>query len=351
PGETYHQPKLSSEASNSEALSSYQVNPLVPDHFHQLVQSLSQQVLSLHGIVHLWSLGQPDPLQPDPSQPDQVQQNPSQDFGCGSTLHLLQALVKTRLSPKLWLVTQGSQAVAGTAPTCPQQAPLWGLGRVIALEHPEFNCRCIDLESQVSPFTNSQASSNETQRALANQQLWSQQLVTELLSADGENQIAYRQQSRYVSRLETITPFEQAPLSGNQTVGNQVAGNQRDRAAGLRTKDLPLPASPAFQLKLTDYGLIDNLSLQPAQRRSPGPHEVEINVAAAGLNFRDVLNVLGLLKEYYAEHLGITEANQLTFGFECAGTIVAKGEQVDRLQVGDPVIATMLSDGASQFVT
>ena len=86
-------------------------------------------------------------------------------------------------------------------------------------------------------------------------------------------------------------------------------------------------------------------------RQAIAPHDVEIQVAAAGLNFRDVLNALGLLKEYYAKHLGITEASQLTFGFECAGTVVAVGEEVSHLQVGDEVMATMLADGVSRFVT
>jgi len=336
--------------SPSEETVSYQVNPLIPDHFHQLIQSLKQQSQPIHGVVHLWSLCQPEQSQPKRSQPKSSQpesfpQSPAQDLSCGSVLHLLQALVSARLSPDLWLVTQGSQAVESVAPTFPQQAPLWGLGRVIALEHPELSCRCIDLESPTVAA--------KTKESVANQQLWAQSLITELLSADAENQIAYRQQQRYVSRLQPATPLSPPPstVRPDQRLAGRVTGNQRDRTTNLRTKELSLPASPAFQLKLTAYGLIDNLSLQSAQRRSPSPHEVEIQVAAAGLNFRDVLNVLGLLKDYYAEHLGITDANQLTFGFECAGTVVAKGEQVNRFQVGDAVIATMLSDGASQFVT
>ena len=105
------------------------------------------------------------------------------------------------------------------------------------------------------------------------------------------------------------------------------------------------------QLKLSEYGLLDNLSWQLLQRRSPEAGEVEIQVKAVGLNFRDVLNALGLLKDYYAEHLDITSADQLTFGFECTGTIAAVGANVDRWQVGDEVMATMLLDGLSSFIT
>ncbi|NVJ05951.1 SDR family NAD(P)-dependent oxidoreductase [Myxococcus sp. AM001] len=49
--------------------------------------------------------------------------------------------------PRLFLVTQGAQ-VAGEAagPTAIAAAPLWGLGRVVAYEHPELACKRIDVE-------------------------------------------------------------------------------------------------------------------------------------------------------------------------------------------------------------
>ena len=38
----------------------------------------------------------------------------------------------------------------------------------------------------------------------------------------------------------------------------------------------------------------DNLAVTPRERRAPEPGEVEIAVQAAALNFRDVLNALGM---------------------------------------------------------
>ena len=122
-------------------------------------------------------------------------------------------------------------------------------------------------------------------------------------------------------------------------------------AAPAPSKPKSIPPGPSFQLKLTQYGLLDHLTLQTTTRHPPGPQEIEIQVAAVGLNFRDVLNVLGLLKAYYAEHLGITRADQLTFGFECSGVVTVVGDRVSHFRVGDEVIATMLTDGASRFVT
>ena len=276
----------------------YQLDPTRPKDFTRLIASLTEN--PIEGIVYL--CGSSD----------------TQYHVCESVLNLIQSLNKTQTSIPLWLVTQGVQHITAQHSaelenvgelhfSQIEQASLWGLGRVIALEHPELNCRRIDLASSL------QSTASDVD-----------QLVQELYSPTLEDQIAYRQDKRYIARL---TAYE------------------------TKADLLPIPAGQSFQLKLKEYGLINNLAILPIQRRSPGPRDVEIQVAAAGLNFRDVLNVLGLLKKYYAAHLGITQASQLTFGFECAGTVVAKGDQVFDLNIGDEVMATMLTNGVSRFVT
>jgi acyl transferase domain-containing protein/acyl carrier protein len=62
-------------------------------------------------------------------------------------LHLAQALVQRSPAAPLWLVTQGAWSV-GTdrhAPD-PRLAALWGLGRTIALEHPDFWGGAVDID-------------------------------------------------------------------------------------------------------------------------------------------------------------------------------------------------------------
>jgi acyl transferase domain-containing protein/acyl carrier protein len=56
-----------------------------------------------------------------------------------AALALVQALGEAGLSAPLWIVTSGAVAVgaAGEAVVDPEQAAVWGLGRVAALEHPE----------------------------------------------------------------------------------------------------------------------------------------------------------------------------------------------------------------------
>jgi acyl carrier protein len=79
---------------------------------------------------------------------------------------------------------------AGTA-----QAPLWGLGRTIALEHPELACSRVDLQ------TGGAAGEAEA--------LWAE------IAADGrEDQIALRADGRYVARLaRAALPPAADPLS------------------------------------------------------------------------------------------------------------------------------------------
>jgi len=68
---------------------------------------------------------------------------------------------------------------------------------------------------------------------------------------------------------------------------------------------------------MSQRGILDNLILQPMMRRPPGDEEIEIRVRATGLNFRDVLNALGMRPE-----------DSDALGGECAGEIVALGKDV-----------------------
>jgi acyl transferase domain-containing protein/acyl carrier protein len=283
----------------------YQIDLSQPDHFQRLFADCAD-IGDYRGIVHLCSLATQMP-QADVDSIESIRSAQSQT--CGSVMHLLQALVRQTSNaklPDLWLVTQGAQAIGtATTPLQIQQAPLWGLGRVIALEHQNLRCRRIDLDP---------AADNTTA------------LFAELMGADQEDQIAYRADVRHVARLVPHTVPAPQVESG-----------------------LTIPAEP-FQLKISEYGILENLMLTPMQRRPVGPGEVEIQVRAVGLNFRDVLNALGMLKAF-TEQLGITDVNDLPFGGECAGVVVAIGEQVSHLKVGDAVIATQAIGSLSSFVT
>jgi acyl transferase domain-containing protein/NADP-dependent 3-hydroxy acid dehydrogenase YdfG len=86
-----------------------------------------------------------------------------------------------------------------------------------------------------------------------------------------------------------------------------------------------------FRLALAMPSQLDSLRVEACEREVPRRGEVEIEVVAAGLNFKEVLFAAGLLPE--------PEATGLRFGLECAGRITRAGPQAGQHRPGDAVIA------------
>lgn len=110
------------------------------------------------------------------------------------------------------------------------------------------------------------------------------------------------------------------------------------------------PRSAAVALALR-HGAGHRLAWQPAERRKPRADEIEIEIAATGLNFRDVMYALGLIPDDLLEG-GFTGP---TLGLECAGTVVAVGPKAvdgpgSDLSVGDRVVALAANAFASHVV-
>ncbi|WP_373029969.1 SDR family NAD(P)-dependent oxidoreductase [Sulfitobacter sp.] len=124
-----------------------------------------------------------------------------------------------------------------------------------------------------------------------------------------------------------------------------------DTTLGLRVElGLPKPAPGRASDEDTSLTLaclgsrrLNGLSWQQTRRAKLGANEVEVEVAATGLNYRDVMWALGLLPEEALE-AGFVGA---TLGLECAGKVVRVGADVSKVAVGDPVIAF----GPSSFGT
>ena len=244
-----------------------------PESFRRLVSEVSAKG-QLAGVVHLWSLGVAGGETVEAMRGAVAE-------GCGSLLHVVQALGEIRgaESPGLWVVTRGTQAVDGAVSVAGvAQAPAWGLARTVAAEHPELRCTCVDLDPE--------GGADEAEA------LWA-----EMAAGSREDQVAYRHGRRHVARLVRS-------------------------AAGAVAESRPM------ELEIGTPGILDDLRLQPSARRAPGRGEVEIRVRAAGLNFRDVLNALG-----------VYEGPPGPLGSECAGEVVAVGEEVDGLEIGQEVVA------------
>ena len=248
-----------------------QVDASQVDDFHQLIQSTG----TCGGIVYVWALDHP-------SNSSDVQSEL-----CGGLLYLVQALVANGQNSPLWVVTQGAQTVNGGRVTAPHQSTLWGLCKAINQEHPELSCHIIDLD----PNDSDEGSTNY---------LWK-----EISTGKIEDQIAIRENERFLPRLT--------------------------RAQEGKSPALFEPV----RLTIHERGAMENLSYQPLKRPSPNPDEVEIQVMASGIGFRDVLNALGM-------YPGGGE-----LGSECAGIITAMGSDVKNVQVGDPVIAVALGSFSS----
>ncbi len=156
----------------------FQVDPLDRTGMRHVLEAVTGEgPAPWRGVVHLWSLDLPAA---EGQTGAEVQA--AQGVGCGSVLHLVHALGPhaTAAWPPLWLITRGAQSVAGdAAPPAVLQAPLWGLGSVIALEHPEFQCRRIDLDPAGGAAP-----------------LWD-----EICHAGREDQVAFRGDTRLVARL------------------------------------------------------------------------------------------------------------------------------------------------------
>ncbi len=148
----------------------------------QDVVASSQQPLSK--IVHLWSL---DAVESTPMVQDLED---AASMGCGSTLYLVQALVKMdfKVAPNLYLVTRGAQRVGETfTDLVVGQSPLWGLGKVIHMEHPEFNCMLMDLDPS--------SDGSQGQNLLAS--IWS-------VNSQGQSLMAWRKNQLYSARLVRV---------------------------------------------------------------------------------------------------------------------------------------------------
>ncbi len=82
------------------------------------------------------------------------------------------------------------------------------------------------------------------------------------------------------------------------------------------------------------HDIADRLRWVPVSRRAPGDDEVEVAVEASGLNFRDVMWMLGLLPDDILED-GFAGP---TLGLECAGIVIRCGSKVGNFKVGDRVV-------------
>jgi acyl transferase domain-containing protein/acyl-CoA synthetase (AMP-forming)/AMP-acid ligase II/NADPH:quinone reductase-like Zn-dependent oxidoreductase/acyl carrier protein len=276
PDENLHDPVAGDlKASGSRQ---YWLNPHDPAHYQRLLDSIGGAEASLEGVVYFWGSAAP------PSASDVAVRS-----GVDSCLYALKAFVAAdHVAPTpFWIVTRDACAASPDSLVSGLwQSPLSGIARSAALEHPELQLRQIDLGADWDDEDGSA-------------------LFEEVWSPGSERRVVLHGRRRHVARLARI-----------------------ENTAGRDSDAITIPHAEGFRLAISERGSLDNLAVDERRRQPPGPGQVEIRVAFAGLNFRDVLNALGLYRG---------DAGPL--GGECAGTVTAVGDGVQTLRPGDQVIA------------
>ena len=200
----------------------------------------------------------------------------------------------------LWVVTcEAQQAAHAQQAFGPVGGALWGLGRVLINEMSHLSVRLLDLPGTAAPDERAQL------------------VAGEFAAATTESEVVWTPLGRHVPRLRRGLPARWATPADELSVGT------------------------------THIGGLDALGWEVRTPQLVEEGQVEIEVHAAGLNFRDVMWAMGLLPE---EALSDGFAGP-TLGLECAGIVRSLGPRVDGLAVGDRVMAFAPGSLSTRVVT
>ncbi len=280
------------------------------EHFDHIIETLNKLNIHCDRVIHLMGLHwHTDNIN------DMGDLN-LQNLRCTSTLDLIKGLglSDTEHLPELTLVTSGGATVVEEEKLFnfsnnPAQAALWGLGRVIMNEHPDLDCKLIDLQGSFDA------------------DITSRLLIDELLHEEGsdkiakENEVILSENSRHVLRMERIAL--------EAKVKNKTA------------------KKPSYCLKFSTPGQLKNLYWQELPEQFLQADEIEIKPHAAGLNFRDVMYAMGLLSDEAVEN-GFAGP---TLGMEVSGTVIKVGSAVRDFKEGDHVVGFAPACFSSRVIT
>nr|VFJ91500.1 MAG: Acyl transferase domain-containing protein [Candidatus Kentron sp. LFY] len=256
------------------------------------MQRLMETVENGDRIVYLWGLDAPV-----------KEDDPTGTADAVVCLCLIQALARIESLESLHfsLVTCGAQPIhSSEEPLGLAQAPLVGLMRVAINEYPNIRFHLVDLDRE--------GEHDDPGR-----------LVAELFADSPDEEVALRGTGRYVHRLKQTQVKEPEPIAAT-------------------------PGFP-YELETGTPSSIEGLHFREKQRQTPGPGEIEIEVHASSLGFKDILKVTKVLPNtlenvFYGDSLGM----------EAAGIVVRVGEGVKEYRVGDAVVA-LASGTLSSYIT
>ncbi len=197
------------------------------------------------------------------------------------------------IRPTLWLVSRPSGALpAPERPAVPLDAAAWGITRTLANEHPRLTVRRLSLERSADDPAGD-----------------GHRVVRELLTPTDEDEIALTAAGRFVPRAVDVTETPQGTADSREV--------------------------PAYALEVRDPGLAYRLAwTETGAPAAPGPGEVVVAVRAAALNYRDLMQTVGVLPPVEGAQ---RPARQPGPGMECAGVVEATGPGVSTVAPGDRV--------------
>lgn len=250
---------------------------------HDAARIVREATANLGQIAGLICIHQASSLRED--IPDGVEQFE----GYAQALWLLQALVREQINPAsgVWFVTRNAQTAGNaSADVSMEGSAIWALRRTAAVEFPELSTHAVDLDDS--------ATAEDLCRVIAETR---------------EAEIVWRNGLAWKPRLvERILPCAEPAETDNS------------------------------EIRPSPKGVIEDLLLVPTPRVQPRAHEIEIEVRAHGVNFRDVMSALGMLPGYPPQ-----------LGGECAGKVVRAGGS-SNYSIGDSVFAFALGS-FRRFVT
>jgi len=186
------------------------------------------------------------------------------------------------------------------------QASLEGITKVLLNECPHFEVRLIDVPD---PFE-SQDLKNLAKLVLAEKPEWHHAIG------------ALRQSDYFVQVLEQVDSSPQT-----QTMKAEEG---------------------SYRARQETVGVLDSMVFQEIPETELEPHEVEVSVKAAGINFKDIMKAMHLLDKEAVKG-GLSDLGIL--GGEVSGRVRRMGSAVDDLKIGDPVMARVAGGFAGRVKT
>jgi phthiocerol/phenolphthiocerol synthesis type-I polyketide synthase C len=249
--------------------------------------------LQIARVIYLWN----SILPPFQAAYDQVHYSNTIYF-----LQFAQLILANTIHDRLrfFLVTTDTQQTQDIDGKNIWDAPLWGLGKTLFIEYPEYQCTCIDT------------SMHPGEEEISN-------LLMLLCTNIEETEFALRGSDVYVARLNKyITP----PATKQKL--NQSNGKP-------------------FKFVIDEPGILENITARELVRVEPKCGEIEVEVAAVGLNFANLMSALGI---YPGKPKGYH-----SLALEFSGRVSKIGEGVKGLEIGAEVMGVGVECLGTHIIT